>query len=282
MHALKIKKGFVFTLVTLAVFTLLLSMIISYLDTAKLSRAASLPDIEKTFYLRDDVADDFQAILGVRVYAARGAMTEVHFVDELPSEITDLKNEMKKHAEVLEGYARSTNSKITIDVSEMERAPRVEIPGYNLTYSFDFEKKNINLSAQGAKGVKLALVLDGTCEGDCVSGDWNWKEEGVFVELKIRDKNGKAIDVFGKTSGYVDVAEKNSITIRTTTGELTISSSGERDRLEMGLGVSGLRAATDVGISFPEDKEVKARVPISARIEAGEAGSDSEIVIYEN
>ncbi len=291
MHALKenVKKGFTFTLVTLAVFALLLSMMLSYFETSSASRPVAR-DVEKLAYLRDDVSDDFQEMLGVRVYALRGVATEVHFADEFPARIANIEKEIKEHARFLEDYAISTNSKMTLDVSEMERAPRVVVRSYNITYAYgNLEKKNLSISSRGAKGFIVSLNLDGECAGECVSGNWKWKNEDenagaglVAVEFKIRDRGGKTLDVFGKTSGAVDAAKQNKITIKTTTGEVVISISGESDAPEINVGVEGVRAATDIALIFSEDKEVKARVPIRARIEAGDASSDSELTIYEN
>ncbi|MEW6329669.1 MAG: hypothetical protein AB1468_06190, partial [Candidatus Micrarchaeota archaeon] len=212
------KKGFVLTIITILLLSLLLvfSAFYSRANQRIESNALALQPVERAGYVFDDVASDLKQICGAGISLERNASeTRIYLEDALPSSASAAK--FQNYKTFIEGrYANASNANITLNITNLSDGDADIIFSNGLIYNVSYFLNTIEFynstGSTNATSLEINLTMN-KYRGS--AGAWSWGASGVDVVLRYTDLNGTKTE-----SGKLDESAPNTYTINYDGGGL--------------------------------------------------------------
>ncbi len=205
------KKGFVLTIITILLLSLLLvfSAFYSRANQRIESNALALQPVERAGFVFDDVADDLNYICGANISLERNASEmRIYFEDVLPSSASAAK--FQNYKTFIEGrYADASNANITLNASNLIDGDVDFLFSNGLIYNQSYSDSAISFYNSTGSTNATSLEINLTMNRHRGSaGAWSWSPIGVDVVLRYTDLNGTKTE-----SGKLDDTAGNTYTL---------------------------------------------------------------------
>ncbi|MBU1120408.1 MAG: hypothetical protein ABIE23_04135 [archaeon] len=189
-------KGYVLTISTLLIVSIILLFSVFYLSKAEKSEKAlsELVPIEKAGFVVDDIAFDLNKLLETAVKIERiDSNTRITFNDKLASDL-DKENELMDYQNFLYGvYAVQQNAVISIDFNNLVDGKTEMLFSNGLQYDYNYGGSDANVLFYASGGDTNATRMDinvSVNDSSVLLEPWSWDPGGdITVNLFYEDQN---------------------------------------------------------------------------------------------
>lgn len=210
-------KGYVLTISTLLIVSILLMFSVFYLSKTERSERAlgELVVIEKAGFVVDDIAFDLNKLLGTAVKVERiDSNTRITFNDKLASDL-DKESELLALQEFLyDVYAVQQNSVIGIDFNYLVDGKTEMVFSNGLQYDYNYGGSDANVLFYASGGDTNATRMDiniSVNDSSVLLEPWSWDPGGdITVNLFYEDQN--SLNTVN-SSGTLDSSSLHTYTI---------------------------------------------------------------------
>lgn len=259
------KKGFVWTIAFTAFYLALLMSYAFYSTQLKHERQGTPPEA----VIRGDVAGDLRSLYNLSLEVIETSSSKIiHANTRIPANLSDAAGVYARYSSFMSNdYAQKTNQDISL---VLPARPRVQADN---GFFLEFNSPARNTLALGGSDAITAYNVSAHFSSNCLhsncsnatSGSWAWESSGVWVELNLTDANGETILANASSSGYVDTAKENALTIALETGTFTLSLT---NATHPSLSATATNVFADLGISttLNQAEPVWVYAPVSLQI----------------